>query len=67
MPHLRDILDTVLVEKMLQIKLPAAHIGRIPAGEAQDFDPIRRAATKRLTVLRTARRRATPLGSKRWR
>ena len=30
-------IDTVVAEKMLQFKLPAAHCVRIPAGEAQDF------------------------------
>jgi len=37
MSHLRDNIDTVLVEKMLQLKLPAAHSFRIPASEAQGF------------------------------
>jgi hypothetical protein len=30
-------IDTVLAEKMLQFKLPAAHTGRVPASEAQGF------------------------------
>jgi hypothetical protein len=34
-------IDIVLAEKMLQHKLPAAHTFRIPAGEAQNFTPIR--------------------------
>jgi hypothetical protein len=38
---LKRHIDTVLVEKMLQFKLPAAHTFRIQAGEAQGFTPIR--------------------------
>jgi hypothetical protein len=34
-------IDTVLVEKMLQFKRPAARTVRIPAGEAQGFTLIR--------------------------
>jgi hypothetical protein len=32
---------TVLVEEMLEFKLPAAHSVRIPAGEVQGFTPLR--------------------------
>jgi hypothetical protein len=34
-------IDTVLDEKMLQFKFPAAHSVRFPAGEAQGFTPYR--------------------------
>jgi len=33
--------DTMLVEKMLPLKLSAAHFVRITAGKAQGFTPIR--------------------------
>jgi hypothetical protein len=33
-------IDTVLSEKVLQLKLPAAHSVRIPTGEAQGFTPL---------------------------
>ena len=33
-------IDTVLSEKILQFKLPAAHSFRIPEGEAQGFIPL---------------------------
>jgi hypothetical protein len=35
-------INTVLAEKMVQFKLPAAHTIRVPEGEAQGFAPIRR-------------------------
>jgi hypothetical protein len=61
--------DTVLAEKMLQFKLPAAHSVRIPAGEAQGFTsfcPPRACCHIRLrngiTVFKTARGRAAPVG-----
>jgi len=38
MSHLRDI-DTLLIEKVLQFKLPVVHSVHILAGEAQWFTP----------------------------
>jgi len=38
MSRTRDI-DTLLGEKVLQVKLSAAHSVSIPAGEAQGFTP----------------------------
>jgi hypothetical protein len=61
--------NTVLAEKMLQFKLSAPHSVRIPASEAQGSNPIHppRACchiTERITVFRTARGRAVPVGRK---
>jgi len=59
-------IDTVLVEKMLQFKLPAAHSVRVPAGEAQGFSSLRPPKAcchirPQKTVFRTARGRAAPV------
>jgi hypothetical protein len=39
MTQLRDNIDTLLAEKMLQLELPTAQTVRIPEGEAPGFTP----------------------------
>jgi len=41
MSHIRDNINTVLSEKVLQFRLPSGHTVLLPAGEAQVFAPIR--------------------------
>ena len=41
MSKLRDNIDTVLTEKMLQFKLPSAHSVRIAAGVTEGFTQFR--------------------------
>ena len=59
----------MLAEKMLQFKLPATHSVRIPAARHRALERtvlLGRAsysATKRMTIFKTARRLAVPVGS----
>jgi hypothetical protein len=61
-------IDTVLAENMFQFKPPALPSVRIPAAEAQGFTPLcyPRACChirlQRMTVYRTTRGRAAPVG-----